>query len=985
MIDKFIGFNRVIDGIITARLVITDVSDLVSLQTINRMTGSQIGNSYTRVGDVTNVSVFYPEAIVQGTTGVMTPTLPLSIITTDSAQHTTTLNTAIQIDNDPPVVVNGVTNAKVNGVITSIGANTPVTRTSDLDLHVGWTQLRDLVSVPLKTLEYTVQTVTDTQSLTTSVMLSNRSPAMLTREGSRIMPSLRLRDSIGNEGITGLPVVYVDSALTPDYTQIGTTNTVYRGWLANGCAVLGESATKGLQRFATTWDSQNLRINWQGADWNIDGDLFIYLDSIDGGTVQSYRPIKFTQTLSDSVALGDAFMTLPVNMAGRSIGLSSSASSWNNRLIHAQLQPRATTIQGADYVIHVQSNNTVTWLRWDSGTSTWVRQPTVPEFRYGVKDGISQTDLRIPFNQINYTIGQPFGIVAFATPKTTLMPWAVFPTTNPTRIDRGTAKIVLTPLLNAYSWTTLGDGVCPRRDAANPDTTQVVTSLTSNPAGSYQRTISDNFANTDPDAIANAIMQTQPMCAVLTTDNWCKTVGELADTTVAGSAILAGFANTLVNQQTPVVGDNSVVTYTLQIQNTSNRPTRPLYGIVRTYGGIWLTGTVNASASTGIISGNVYDYHSITNPNYYDYQVVKIDRIPANGSQSVTLLAKIDPRKAQPTDADRFKTSTVAKIEVRLTDDNSATALNSSVRTIEWLNAGIRIDTKAPTLIHVDDQQVIRTGYKVLTGSLRDDSAVPNVQLEYRFDSGTTSAMACGAAIAGLWRCGLTIPSTTTQLNYRVRAGDTYNQMSPWSAWYTAQIDRDKPTFQLDTASTGLLGASFVGGQTIQISGLVSDSSSTADMIVCDEQQANCKITPSTNQISTSTTYTTTIGNTMAITAQPCATTDIEAYTRYPISINSAGTSRIVSLTVNTTIAHGTANEVDLWLESPSGTRVALLNSDRNDGINIRASFADATMTNSTTLTGQQLLMPRLNSSNRRTACGFHRRTSKRNMDVACL
>jgi len=700
-----------------------------------------------------------------------------------------------------------------------------------------------------------------------------------------------------------------------------------------------------------------LRINWQGADWNVDGDLFIYLDSVDGGTVQPYRPSKYTQTLSDSVALGDAFVTLPVNMAGRSIGLSNSAASWATRLLNAQqAQPRATTIQGADYVIHVQSSDTVTLLRWDSGTSNWTRESMLPEFRYGTQNSINQTDLRIPFSQINYVIGQPFGMVAFASAKTALLPWAVFPTTNPTRLDRGTDKIVLTPLLNGYSWSTLGDGVCPRKDAANPDTTQVVSSLTSTPGGTYQRTIIDNFVNTDPDAIANAIMQTQAMCAVLTSDSWCKTVSQLADTTTAGSAILAGFANTLVGQQTPVVGDNSVVTYTLQIQNTSNRPTRPLYGIVRTYGGIWLTGTVNAGATTGIISGNVYDYHTVANPNYYDYQVVKIDRIPANSSQSVIVRAKIDPRKSQPSDADRMKTSTVAKIEVRITDDSSATALNSTARTIEWLNAGIRIDTQAPTLIHADNQQVVRTGNVVLTGSVKDDSTVPNVQLEYRFDSSKTTAMGCGMAVAGQWRCAITVPSTATTMNYRVRASDTYNQLSPWSAWYSAQIDRDKPIFQLDAASINLLGATYVGGKTIQISGLLSDTTSTADMMVCDEQQANCAIASTTSQIRPTTTYTTTVATTMAIAAQPCATTDLEGYTRYPINVTTAGTSRIGALTVNTSIAHGAANEVDVWLESPSGTRVALLNTDRGAGVNIRATFADTAVASSTTLTGTTAL-----------------------------
>jgi subtilisin-like proprotein convertase family protein len=127
-------------------------------------------------------------------------------------------------------------------------------------------------------------------------------------------------------------------------------------------------------------------------------------------------------------------------------------------------------------------------------------------------------------------------------------------------------------------------------------------------------------------------------------------------------------------------------------------------------------------------------------------------------------------------------------------------------------------------------------------------------------------------------------------------------------------------------------------------------------MMVCDEQQANCTVAPSTSQIRPTTTYTTTVATTMAITAQPCATTDLEGYTRYLINVTTAGSSRIGALTVNTSIAHGAANEVDLWLESPSGTRVALLNTDRGAGVNIRATFADTAVANSTTLTGTTAL-----------------------------
>lgn len=949
--DKVIGINRVIDGIITANLVITDTSDLVNLLIVNRTTNQPIGNSYSRVGNVTSVRVFYPEAIVQPMAVGMTATLPLSIIATDSAQNTTVLDTNVQIDNDPPVVVNGVTNAKINGVVTPLSAGAVLTRTTTLDLHVGWSQIRDVVAVPLKNLEYTIQTISDTQLLTNTVTASTRSTEMQTREGSRIVPSLRLRDAIGNEGVTALPVVYVDSAVTPDYTQIDPVNDVYRGWLGNGCAALGTTVANGTQRFATTWDSQNLRINWQGADWNFDGDLFVYIDSVAGGTVDAYRPAKYTQTITDSIALGDAFMTLPVNMAGRSIGLSSSSASWPMRLANGQ-QLRATSLQGADYVVHVQSNSMVTLLRWDSATGVWVRQADVPEFRYSVAQDIKQTDLRIPFGQISYSVGQPIGMVAVATTESALAPWAVFPTTNPTRTSRDATKIIITPLLNGYGWSSLADGVCPRTAVTNPDTAEVVATLTSAPQGSYQRTIADNFVNTDPDAIASAIAQTQALCAALPGERWCVAVQQLADTTTAGTAILAGFANTLLSQQMPVVGNASVVTYTLQIQNTSNRSTRQLYGIVRTYGGIWLTDAVNPALATGVISGGVYDYHTIANANLYDYQVVKIDSIPANSSRTVTLRGKIDPFKAQLADIDRVRTKDVAKIEVRITDDSSATALESTARTIEWLNAGIRVDTQAPTQIHADNQQWVKTGSVVLTGSLRDDAAVPTVQLEYRFDGGATVSTACGAAINSQWRCSINVPSTVTTLAYRVRASDRYNQMSAWSAWYAARVDRSKPTYSLSALTTSMLTAAYVGGNTIQMSGNISDTDTTASVVICDEQQSTCDTVAGSTTLQSTNTYTATVSSAMNITAQPCAATDVGDYTRYPITFTDADTNRVGTMTVKTTVSHAAANEVQLWLESPGGTRVALVTSDRTAAVNMRAHFVDDALASSTTLTG---------------------------------
>jgi len=52
-----------------------------------------------------------------------------------------------------------------------------------------------------------------------------------------------------------------------------------------------DHATRGTpQALYSTWDSRGIRIAWTGADWNNDGDLFIYLDTVSGGTLEIYNP-----------------------------------------------------------------------------------------------------------------------------------------------------------------------------------------------------------------------------------------------------------------------------------------------------------------------------------------------------------------------------------------------------------------------------------------------------------------------------------------------------------------------------------------------------------------------------------------------------------------------------------------------------------------------------------------------------------------------
>ncbi|MCX6015502.1 MAG: proprotein convertase P-domain-containing protein [Chloroflexales bacterium] len=963
LVDDVIGRKWMVDGMVSARMLINDMSNLTDLQIINTDTNTRIPLSMSRPDATTTaIKVFYPEALLNQNL----QQLSLKITTTDSAQNSIVQIKTIDVDNDAPVLIGGVIRAKVNGNYTALTANSTVTRTNNLDLHVKWTNITDRKAISLRRLEYTYQTISDTiavNQLITNTNTVTRTSSMSVPEGSRVVAGVRLRDEIDNEDLVPLSPVYVDSAVTPDYTQISKNpNDIYRGWSGpTGCA-LNASANSGDQKFFATWDSAALRINWQGTDWDTEGDLFIYLDTATGGTLQPYRPSKYVH--SDGVTNGDAFVTLPMDMAGRVTTVSSVSgmlNQWQSRLRDVLRGTRISpAAEGSDYVIHVSSAKSMEIFRWNAGSSAWVLVSVVPDYTYSMLTGTAQTDIRVPFSTIGYTVGNPFGMVAFASKADYLLPWVTFPTTNPTANSLSSNKITLTPLINGYRWASLASGVCPRRDMRNPDTTQINASLSSTPNGVTQRAVADVFTNTNPDAMASAVDQTNALCSQLPNDPWCMTVTQLQDTATAGVALMSSLGNTLVTQQAPVIGKNSTVSYTLTVTNPSNRPSKPLYAIVQTYGGIWLTGAINATTSNGIYDGGLYSYHTITTPGYKDFQVVKIASIPANTTRSIPLAAKIDPTKAQSSSFDRINTSSVAKIDVRVVDTAAVTTTGSlewlnTGRTIEWLNAGLRIDTQAPRQIKPDKQLVVGTGAIRLSGSVSDDSAVPSVALEY---SSSESAVAtpgvCGAAVSGRWSCAVTVPSAATYISYRVRAADTYGQMSPWSAWYRSTVDRDNPTFVFDTNSTNALSAAYVGGSTISIGGLITDTTTTASIQYCDDQQAVCtSITPIGGAIATTAIYTTTVSSpSTAIAAQPCNATSFEGYTAYPIAVTNVADGRVDSLSVSTTIAHTAAQEVDLWLQSPSGTRVQLLTVTRGSASNLRVTFADDAISTTATLLG---------------------------------
>ncbi|MFN5926746.1 MAG: hypothetical protein ACK45X_01345, partial [Roseiflexaceae bacterium] len=434
-----------------------------------------------------------------------------------------------------------------------------------------------------------------------------------------------------------------------------------------------------------------------------------------------------------------------------------------------------------------------------------------------------------------------------------LLPWMTFPTTNPTSAAMADRKIAFTPLINGYSWANLNDGLCPNRSVKNPDTTLVKATLSSTPAGVNTQAVYGEFGNTDADAIQSAIRQTTEVCAKAPTIPWCQAVDYFLNVGNAGTQVVSSLFATADANSTPYIGNDSVVTYTLTIANDQLNTTKMLYAIVETYGPVWLT-AVNTpnTRPISIIAGGIYNYHTIVNPQLRDYVVLQIAPMAGNTQQTIQLPAIIDSNKAQASVADRIRTGTFAKLEVRLTD--TLPVNNITGRTIEWLNNAIHIDTEAPTNVVPEHRPRIGVGQVAIQGTVIDDSAIMVTQMQYYTNVAPSFKDAeCRMTTSQAWRCMVTIPTNATQLWYRVRASDIYGQLNQWSQWYSAFTDKDKPDFTFDAATQIRFTGAAAGGSSISLSGRITDTSSIASIFVCDYSTDDCGEATTTIPLATTT------------------------------------------------------------------------------------------------------------------------------------
>ncbi len=357
----------------------------------------------------------------------------VTAIATDVAGRTAQATQTVHVDALPP--------APVAMTLSSNGRAYPAgdtVRELSPTLSLTWTASSSN-DVSRYTVAWIVPTrLTSTQNITTSDFAPSdaRLSQFTAGEAQQVIVQLTSVDQSGNQQVQSLGPIFVDSPTTPDVIDLsGFQNRtgLYRGWMDSGCSLIGvdrrvsRRALKGAslgdeQKFYVTWDAQALRLTWTGANWDRDGDLFIYLDTTPGGTDTTYNPFPATQPITVYIAIN------------------------------------------ADYLIWVRDSQTATLLRWDDQRG-WVEGDSgALSYYFDPNLSTPHTDLLVPFAALGISdTSASVKLTAFATEENAMRLWATMPVRNNLNSQRaidGWSEVPWFYVAQSYNFS-LQPNICP--------------------------------------------------------------------------------------------------------------------------------------------------------------------------------------------------------------------------------------------------------------------------------------------------------------------------------------------------------------------------------------------------------------------------------------------------------------------------------------------------------------------------------------------
>lgn len=448
-------------GLLDISGFVTDTAGATSVQVIFE------GDAYGALldGNVWHTSVSVDQ-VPDGATYTVT------VQANDVGGHTTELTQAITVDAAAPSNVDLTLSTGGN----VIQPNATI-RTLSPTLTLDWTSASDGSGVESYLVDW-VTSITGTQSSVRTTQYPTRTATYQPGEGQAVWASVGSRDVYGQESWQTTGPVYADTPRTPDYAPLD-----YDGWQDSGCSLVGvdrrierstlhKAALSAEQKFYVTWSNDDLRLAWTGANWDQDGDLFVYLDTQPGGTTTAYNP--YIATSGTTIYLPGVTPTSTVNALA------------------------------ADYLVWVRDAETAQLMQWQ-GTDWALIETLSPEqylYQKEVNDG--QTELRLPFNSIGLSnpASSPLRLIALASEDTGLRLWSVMPNANPINSDQVAATGMYTgdeqtfALSRDYQWNSVGAGVCPNgSDGTSRSYADVEArvSLTADPIGAGYSFLNDNL------------------------------------------------------------------------------------------------------------------------------------------------------------------------------------------------------------------------------------------------------------------------------------------------------------------------------------------------------------------------------------------------------------------------------------------------------------------------------------------------------------
>ena len=219
----------------------------------------------------------------------------ISVRAFNLAGQSTLIQQQVTVDLLPPSAFSAtISYDSGSGTFVPVGTNETISDVLQPELRVDWTASSD----PSGISDYLAKWYEILQDGTLVPLQQQNVGSALTNtysgasEPQRLFAEIEVRDGAGNLTTIEAGPIYLDYSQTPAYidmSEFGRNDDPYRNWIADSCNRLGidyrlAEAAAGLtdlQSFYGTWNADGLRLAWTGANWDSDGDLFIYLDEID--------------------------------------------------------------------------------------------------------------------------------------------------------------------------------------------------------------------------------------------------------------------------------------------------------------------------------------------------------------------------------------------------------------------------------------------------------------------------------------------------------------------------------------------------------------------------------------------------------------------------------------------------------------------------------------------------------------------------------